>query len=522
MNLKDSVDQVADFLWDLVTSDPGDSVQQFTSDPSQFMADHGHDGLTADDLDAAFGRLADRLPAEQFAQVAPVRMATQGFAASGPVGPQAAPLLGSSSGMHASMAAHAAVAPRPQVVRQVEQRVTQVRETPTEVQHVTQQHHNVTNNHYLREGDTVVDNRTVTEINARGDVDFDQRIDTRTVVATKGGVAVDGDVEDSAINTGKNTGVLAGDDVELEDSIVGDGNTQLNDSEVGAFSGRGNATNITGENVNTGSGDLTSVRAGGDAQVADGNGNRFSGDTDVEFDRVDGPANVIVGDENAQQGQEDNSTRAEDSFNTDASTEGSHNTAVEDSGNRVSTRQRQRAHPRGGQLQPLRRGQRHQHPAGRRSAGGRRLAERPTHGWPAGERAGARRQPARRPGAGRQPARRSPARRPGDGQRRPRRRRPRPEPDPQPARRVRRSRLRRHLSPGHRDRDPGRRRNLIRHLRGARHVRAPLTAVPALRTAWCGARGPPGADPLGPSGRRPAANGGSGIGIGGRPDSVNP
>ena len=139
MNLKDSVEQVADFLWDLVTSDPGDSVQRFNADPSQYLADHGHEGLTADDLDAAFGRLADRLPADQFAQVMPMRAATQSL---GPMGGGSG--LGgggvgwaAGSGSNASMAAHMAVAPRsqPQVVRHVhEQRVTQVRETSAQPQ----------------------------------------------------------------------------------------------------------------------------------------------------------------------------------------------------------------------------------------------------------------------------------------------------------------------------------------------------------------------------------------------------
>jgi len=90
-------------------------------------------------------------------------------------------------------------------------------------------------------------NVTITDISAHDDVDFDQAIDTDTVIASAGGVAVNGNLTDAAVNTGYNSGILAGDDVDMEDSIVGDGNTQLNDSTVGAFSGRGNATNVTGE-----------------------------------------------------------------------------------------------------------------------------------------------------------------------------------------------------------------------------------------------------------------------------------
>ncbi|MDH5238913.1 MAG: hypothetical protein OEW85_14985, partial [Acidimicrobiia bacterium] len=145
-----------------------------------------------------------------------------------------------------------------------------------------------------------------------------------------------GDVDESAVNTGLNTGIMAGDDVDLDDSIVGHGNTQLNDSTVGAFSGRGNATNVAGENVNMGSGDLIDVDAGGDAQVANGHGNEFQGDTSVALAGVDGPVNLAFGDGNRQNALEDNSTNIEDSFNTDNSIEDSFNTAVVDSGNFIS------------------------------------------------------------------------------------------------------------------------------------------------------------------------------------------
>jgi hypothetical protein len=176
-------------------------------------------------------------------------------------------------------------------------------------------------------------NVTITDISAHDDVDFDQAIDTDTVIASGGGVAVNGNLSDSAVNTGYNSGILAGDDVHMDDSIVGDGNTQLNDSTVGAFSGRGNATNVTGENVNMGSGDLLDVDAEGDAQVAHGNGNRFMGDVDTNLHNVDGPINLAIGDENRQSAIEDNSTTYEDSYNTDNSMSDSYNERYEDSYN---------------------------------------------------------------------------------------------------------------------------------------------------------------------------------------------
>ena len=178
-------------------------------------------------------------------------------------------------------------------------------------------------------------NVTITDISAKDDVQFDQNIDTDTVIASGGGVAVNGHLSESAVNTGLNTGILAGDDVHLDDSIVGDGNTQVNDSHVGAFAARGNATNVTGENVNMGSGDLLDVDAEGDAQVAHGNANEFTGDVTTSFRDTDGTINLDIGDENRQNALEDNSTNYEDSFNTDNSVSDSFNTRYDDSFNTV-------------------------------------------------------------------------------------------------------------------------------------------------------------------------------------------
>ena len=153
-------------------------------------------------------------------------------------------------------------------------------------------------------------NVTITDIESKGDVDFDQNVDTDTVIAGAGGIAVNGDVSESVFNTGRNSGVMAGDDVDLDDSIVGNDNTQINDSDVGAFSGRGDATNVQGEKVNMGSGDLIDVDSHGDAQVVTGHFNTVTGDIDASHS--DGPINLAVGEDIAQQAQEDNSENVQD------------------------------------------------------------------------------------------------------------------------------------------------------------------------------------------------------------------
>ena len=174
-----------------------------------------------------------------------------------------------------------------------------------------------------------MENVTITEIKGE-DVHFDQAIDTDTVIASGGGVAVNGDMKDSAVNTGFNSGIIAGDDVSLDDSILGDGNMQVNDSQIDAFAVGGNATSARGENVNLGSGQIFDVDAGEDATIVTGHGNEVTGDVNVDVAHADGPVNVAVGDDNSQYGFEDESSTIEDSFNLDASVEDSFNTVSQE------------------------------------------------------------------------------------------------------------------------------------------------------------------------------------------------
>lgn len=171
-------------------------------------------------------------------------------------------------------------------------------------------------------------NITITEIKGE-DIWFDQDIDTDTVIASGGGVAVNGDMKDSAVNTGINTGIMAGDDVSLEDSILGDGNMQVNDTQADAFAVGGDATSAHGENVNLGSGQLFDVDAGEDATIVTGHGNDVTGDVEVDVHGAEGPVNVAVGEDNQQYAMEDESYNVEGSYNTSETTEDSFNTVTQ-------------------------------------------------------------------------------------------------------------------------------------------------------------------------------------------------
>jgi hypothetical protein len=126
-------------------------------------------------------------------------------------------------------------------------------------------------------------------IDARGkfvNIEDNDTTTSETNVARDGGIVVDGDVSNSAVNSGVVQGILAGDDVDADGVIVGDGNTQLDDVNAGAFA------------------------LGGDAINAD-----------VDVDDVDGNLNLAIGEDINQLAEQDNSTDFDfdRSFNTDNS-----------------------------------------------------------------------------------------------------------------------------------------------------------------------------------------------------------
>ncbi|MEA3215407.1 MAG: hypothetical protein QOJ19_1563 [Acidimicrobiia bacterium] len=264
---------------------------------------------------------------------------------------------------------------------------------PTHVtqEYVTQRHDYVTNNY--RAGDNVVDNRTFTDIYARGNVKFTQ--DINNVTAMQGGVAAGHDISRAAVNTGEFKGIQAGNGPVFADhGVIGDGNTSVQGSHLGALgTNGGTANNVPGSavfgsgslneihgngqvaqggssivdvdnhghgNLNFGNGTLNDVDTHGNGPVAVGhssanevsssgsgqavlgNGNHLTGDVSVDLHHTDGNANVAIGDHNGQSGQQvdnsqhvtDGSTR--DSFNNHAETDDHSNHSVNDSANRTT------------------------------------------------------------------------------------------------------------------------------------------------------------------------------------------
>ncbi|HET7719408.1 MAG TPA: hypothetical protein VFK43_05530 [Acidimicrobiales bacterium] len=128
-------------------------------------------------------------------------------------------------------------------------------------------------------------------IDARGKfVNIEDNDDTtsETNVAEDGGIVIDGNVSDSAVNSGRVQGVMAGDDANVDGLIVGDGNIQLDDVDAEAFAIGGDATNA-----------------------------------DVDVDDVNGNFNLAIGEDINQLAEQDNSFEQsfefDRSFNTDNS-----------------------------------------------------------------------------------------------------------------------------------------------------------------------------------------------------------
>ena len=208
---RQDIDEVGEFLWDLLTDappSPEDQQDAMIDGILGALEEAGFRGVSPSDLEDALDGLSGQLTEQQEAQLDPLREA---------------------------------IANQPDPV--IEQYIThEAPEPDTVVQNVTE----VTNVYRTinQEGDQVVDQSVRTTIFAEGDVDFDQTVENTANVGDDGAVVVGGDVDDSAINTGEFDGVQAGGDIDIEDSIVGDENALITDTESDAIAVGGDATAV--------------------------------------------------------------------------------------------------------------------------------------------------------------------------------------------------------------------------------------------------------------------------------------
>jgi hypothetical protein len=232
MDAKEELKKVADFVVDLLTDERG---PKGGSAAAKAHVDPNAQHFTTDqDLSDALDRAGGPDPHHDGP------LSTGGGLRS---------ILQPSQAHTAAPAAHAApvaraAAPAPQPVREVVHNVVRERiiHDRPQVTRVTEQH---AHNTFVREGDNIVDNRVTNTINAEGEhvnIALNQDIANKTVIADDGGIAAGGNIEDSALNTGRFAGIQAGDDVDADDTIVGDKNTAVDggdDDERGPGKGTG-------------------------------------------------------------------------------------------------------------------------------------------------------------------------------------------------------------------------------------------------------------------------------------------
>ena len=171
----------------------------------------------------------------------------------------------------------------------------------------------VTNNHYtynVDDRDTIVDNSINQNIDTGGG-DFDQEIETNSVVASgDGSVAAGGDIDDATITTG-------------DDNIVGEGNNVVDGDDNTTAFGAGNATstgNIAGD-------DGSAVSVGGNANGSDDTLNSGNEDNDTATTTTD--TSDSFNPDNSTDNSTDNDVSSVDNSETETHTL-SHNDATAD------------------------------------------------------------------------------------------------------------------------------------------------------------------------------------------------
>lgn len=221
MSSTEQLDAVTDFLWNLLTDEPPsleEQQEQVTQRVVDALEEAGFRGISNEQLVEALDEVSTRLTAEQQAGLEELS------------GDMSLDLQSVSLDLSSSLTQDFEAGLEGLRVEQIEPLKAAIANQPAPVihRHIT----NVTN----------IDDRQV--VNTNNVVHDGGKLDQRIVQADDGAVGVGGDINDSAVNTGNLDGVQAGGDVKVEDSVVGDDNTTIEDSDIGAMATNGDAISI--------------------------------------------------------------------------------------------------------------------------------------------------------------------------------------------------------------------------------------------------------------------------------------
>jgi len=212
MSTTDQLQAVTDFLWDFLTNEPPsleEQQEQITQRVVDALEDAGFRGISNEQLVEALDDVGSRLTAEQQAGLEQLS------------GEMNLNLHATSLDLSTSLTQDFEAGLQGLRVDQIEPLKSAIASQPAPVihRHVT----NVTN----------IDDRQV--VNTHNVVNDGGRLDQTIVQADDGGVAVGGDVNDSAVNTGNVDGVQAAGDVNATDSVIGDDNVAVSNSDIDAL-----------------------------------------------------------------------------------------------------------------------------------------------------------------------------------------------------------------------------------------------------------------------------------------------
>ena len=221
MTETDSLQSIADFLWEFLTDEPPsleEQQEQVTQRVVDALEEAGFRGISNEELVEALEDVSSRLTAEQQSGLADLSSDMN------------LNLQNVSLDLSSSLTQDFEAGLNGLRVEQIEPLKAAIANQPAPVihRHVTQVT-NIDDRQVINNSNVVHDGGQLNQTNIQGD---------------DGSVVAGGNIEDSAVNTGIVDGVQAGGDVDIDDSTIGDGNTTVTDSDVDALAIGGDATSI--------------------------------------------------------------------------------------------------------------------------------------------------------------------------------------------------------------------------------------------------------------------------------------